>query len=420
VPFYLPENPDYTILDSLRDSVRFVTEVSLTQYRGHTCAKSTFLDPNGEVMHWHDFGDLEGPGWAANSVGGAVELIRYARYDARPDVEQAALSLLDHTLTAGFVEWDTGFIWPYRHTVRDELCLNFKHGSEWLCPGSMARVAQQMLAAADLVNQHRADALTRAALGWLEWYHQHVQPTAAGWVPRRCTPTGAHHTAAAEGGSDPFFETSGDGIFVLMLLEDVTRRGLVDCSAELARLCHLFVSAGGFFASVNHDTYDAHESVAYALAFRALLRAGRTLGRPELAQFAYERCLAPLARFRMEEDRNGVATQGLLWMEESWDTAYLWENAEVAAAYVDAYADRRDPAHLRDAVTILRAMGRHHHGPHGFLTEGVDWNNHVGQEHHVNGAMYGDINYTEPLLNNLHLAEPTLDVLQRYPEAMEL
>ncbi|MGC8834695.1 MAG: hypothetical protein ACP5R4_11650, partial [Armatimonadota bacterium] len=81
MPFYLPENPDYTILDSLRDSVRFVLEASLTTYRGRICAKSSFLDPYGNIMHWHDFGDLEGPGWAANSVGGALHLLRFAKYE---------------------------------------------------------------------------------------------------------------------------------------------------------------------------------------------------------------------------------------------------------------------------------------------------------------------------------------------------
>ena len=43
-------------------------------------AKSSFVTPDGEVMHWHDFGDLEGPGWAANAVGGATLLYRWARY----------------------------------------------------------------------------------------------------------------------------------------------------------------------------------------------------------------------------------------------------------------------------------------------------------------------------------------------------
>jgi hypothetical protein len=69
--------------------------------------------------------------------------------------------------------------------------------------------------------------------------------------------------------------------------------------------------------------------------------------------------------------------------------------------------------YLVKALTILRAIARHHHGPHGFLTEGVDWNNHVSAQHHFDHAEFGDIRYTEPLLNNLHIAEPTLFFLER-------
>ena len=65
-----------------------------------------------------------------------------------------------------------------------------------------------------------------------------------------------------------------------------------------------------------------------------------------------------------------------------------------------------------DGLTILRAIAKHHHGRHGFLTEGVDWNNHVGKQHHFDEAEYGDIKYTEPLLNNLHIVEPTLLVIK--------
>ncbi len=115
----------------------------------------------------------------------------------------------------------------------------------------------------------------------------------------------------------------------------------------------------------------------------------------------------------MTNDRNGVATKGLLYMEKSWDTSYLWENAEAALAYFEAALDRRrDKAIAReyelDGLTILRAAAKHHCGPHGFLTEGVDWNDHVGQQHHIGQEKYGAIQYTEPFLNNQHIAEPTL------------
>ena len=66
-----------------------------------------------------------------------------------------------------------------------------------------------------------------------------------------------------------------------------------------------------------------------------------------------------------------------------------------------------------DGLTILRAIAKHHYGPHGFLTEGVDWNDHVGQKHHINQAKYGAIQYTEPFLNNQHIVEPTLFYLEK-------
>jgi len=61
--FYVPENPAYTILDSARDSARFTLKKTLKKDRcGHLVAISSFVNPEGEVMGWHDFGNLEGPG----------------------------------------------------------------------------------------------------------------------------------------------------------------------------------------------------------------------------------------------------------------------------------------------------------------------------------------------------------------------
>ena len=149
------------------------------------------------------------------------------------------------------------------------------------------------------------------------------------------------------------------------------------------------------------------------------MHVSRILEDPAIQDFADAQCLKGLDQFKIREDRNGVATKGLLYMEKSWDTAYLWENAEAALAMFEA-ADAlraKDLAHSRelelDGLTILRAMAKFHYGPHGFLTEGVDWNNHVGQKHHVGQAQYGAIQYTEPFLNNQHIIEPTLFYLER-------
>jgi len=106
-------------------------------------------------------------------------------------------------------------------------------------------------------------------------------------------------------------------------------------------------------------------------------------------------------------------------MEASWDTAYLWENAEAALALFEAAEDLRAQDLTRsrklelDGLTVLRVIAKHHYGPYGFLTEGVDWNNHVGQKHHIGQAKYAAIQYTEPFLNNQHIIEPTLFYLEQ-------
>ena len=102
--FYLPENPDYTILDSMKDSVRFTIERTLIEYKGHLSSKSSFVDKDGNIMAWHDFGNLEGPGWAANAVGGAYELYAFGRHNKDAALQEKALSILDHVLEGGSIQ----------------------------------------------------------------------------------------------------------------------------------------------------------------------------------------------------------------------------------------------------------------------------------------------------------------------------
>jgi hypothetical protein len=356
--FYVPENPKYTIFDSSADSLRFTLTRCMSTYKGHACSTSSFVDPDGRIMDWHDFGPLEGPGWASNAVGGAYELIRFARFSNNLQMERTAISILDHVLENGFVDRSTGLIRGYRHVP-------------------------------------------------------------SGWFPRRCTVTGTHYTKAAEGGNDKFFSTSADGLFILQLWAEMLDRGFADYRQKLRQGLRAFMDAGGLYASINHDTYDAHENVAYSVAFRVFRRAGQVLNDPALNQYALTQILPNLDRFKMHEDRNGVATRGLLWMEDSWDTSYLWENAEASIAHLEAYTDTRNPKYLNDGLTILRAAAKHHYGPYGFLTEGVDWNNHVGQQHHIDGAKYGAIKYTEPFLNNQHIVEPTLYFLENHAQTKQ-
>jgi hypothetical protein len=405
--FFLPENPKYTILDSARDSVRFA-EGTLVPFDGKLACKSSFVDKDGDIMGWHDFGNLEGPGWAANAVGGAYELYLFAKHIRDPDLAKKAVLLLDHVLEDGFIDYETGFITGYRLTTDNTFCLNYQHKSNWFCPGSMAKIAYQMLIFSDLLENPRRERMRQVALKNARWIEKNVKPTSNGWFPRRCKPSGEHYPKNAYGDSDILFEKSADGLFIVQLLTELTKKGLADYTDEIKKRIKVFMDAGGIFGSINHDTYDHHENVAYSVAFRVLRQADKLLNDEEIRAFAYNKCLAGLDQFKMTADRNGVRTKGLLWMEKTWDTAYLWENAEASLAYLEAYLDTKNELYLRDALTILRAIAKHHHGDKGFLTEGVDWNNHVGKQHHFNGAEFGDIKYTEPLLNNLHIVEPTL------------
>ena len=409
--FYLPENPSYTILDSARDSVRFA-EGTLVPFEGKLACKSSFVDQDGTIMGWHDFGNLEGPGWAANAVGGAYEIYMFARHNRDPALMEKAILLLDHVLEDGFIDYETGFITGYRDTAKNEYCLNYQHKSDWFCPGSMAKIAYQLLIFGDLLEGERKNKMQRAAAKCAVWIDANIKTTSNGWYPRRCKPTGEHYPQNAYGDGDILFEKSADGLFIIQLFTGLSQRGLADYKDTIKEKIGAFIKAGGIFGSINHDTYDEHEDVAYAVAFRILREAAKLLGDETIRNFAYDKCLAGLEQFKMTDDRNGVQTTGLLYMEKSWDTAYLWENAEAALAYFEAYIDTNNESYLADGLTILRAIAKHHHGRHGFLTEGVDWNNHVGKQHHFDEAEYGDIKYTEPLLNNLHIVEPTLLVIK--------
>ncbi|MCJ7674346.1 MAG: DUF2961 domain-containing protein [Sedimentisphaerales bacterium] len=410
--FYLLQDPSYTILDSARDSVRFAVERTLVPYKQYLCCKSTFVDKSGNVMAWHDFGNLEGPGWAANAVGGAYEIYLFAKHIRDPCTADKAVSLLDHVLEDGFIDYKTGFIISYRDTASGSFCLNYKHNNDWFCPGSMAKVAFQLLIFSDILEGERKDKMRSIAAKTAEWIDANVKPAPNGWYPRRCRPTGEHYPKSPDGGSDSLFAKSADGLFIIQLFTALTRRGLADYTGRIQEKIKVFMQQGGIFGSINHDTYDEHENVSYAVAFRVLRQAADLLGDENIRRFANDKCLAGLDQFKMTEDKNGCATKGLLFMEKSWDTAYLWENAEAALAYLEAYSDTRNKAYLLDGLTILRAIAKHHHKDTGFLTEGVDWNNHVGKQHHFDQAEYGDIKYTEPLLNNLHIVEPTLAALK--------
>jgi hypothetical protein len=420
-PFYVAENPEYTIVDSSLDSIRFTLNKTVkSNAKGHLVSISSFINPKGEAILWHDFGQIEGPGWATNAIGGAYEIYRFGKFLNNTEWQDKAVRILDHILDGGFIDEKTGFIRGYRHTTKNEFYLNYRKNSDWFCAGAMAKNAFQLLIFADELGENpRAQRMRRIAVRCAQWIHTNVKPVPNGWFPRRCTPTGKVYRKDANGSKkDEFWQTSADGLFIIQLQAALTKRGLADYRKQMTDKIAVFVRNKGIFGSINQDTYDRRENVAYSVAFRTLLSASRILKDESVRQFAYDKCLKGLEQFRMREDRNGVATTGLLIMERSWDTAYLWENAEAALSYFEAAKDmqtenpQQSRQYLLDGLTILRAIAKHHYGPHGFLTEGVDWNNSVGQVHHIDKKRFGPIQYTEPFLNNQHIAEPTLFYLE--------
>ena len=337
----------------------------------------------------------------------------------RPEWQTKALSILDHVLDDGFIDTDSGFIRGYRETTTGKFWPNYKRNNDWFAPGAMAKVGYQLLIFSDeLENDPRAPRMRALAVRVAQWIQSHVESTPNGWYPRRATPAGKIFRKNPKGEDDILWEDSADGLYILQLDAALTSREMADYSQELRKRTDVFINAGGIFGSINQDTFDARENVAYSVAFRTLLASSRVLKDDKIRTFAYTQCLGGLEPFKIREDRNGVSTKGLLIMEGSWDTAYLWENAEAALAYFEAAKDiqGRSPEESTKfqiaGLTILRAIAKHHHGPYGFLTEGVDWNNHVGQKHHFDGVLFGDIRYTEPFLNNQHIAEPTLYYLK--------
>ncbi|HUT18476.1 MAG TPA: hypothetical protein VM366_04895, partial [Anaerolineae bacterium] len=217
---------------------------------GSLRARSSFVDPAGRAMHWHDFGDLEGPGWAANAVGGAHLLYRWGGYAGRRDMQADALRLVDHVLEDGFVRGD-GFLWPYWDLRRERFCLNYAHGDDWLCPGSLAAVGVQMLDLADTLGEGpRERRLREAAVALAAWSADHVPFLPSGWIPRRITPQGDPYPYTPEGGPDPIHDHSADGLF---LIELWARLGWHDLAL---RAGDAFLDAGGLWGSINHDTSD--------------------------------------------------------------------------------------------------------------------------------------------------------------------
>ena len=426
--FYLPENAEYTVVQSALDAVRFLRHVSETDDAGHLMCRSIDATPDGQLARYRGR-FMEGVGYCADSIFGAHLLVRLGRVTRRPEFEAMGFSYLDHALGIGFFDDPLLPVRLYRDTETGKLLDNLEDHDAYLEPGHMARVATHLLRLAAIdPDEQRADRCRAIAERTASWVMS-LERCPNGWYPRHCTPDGQVFPFATNAFGpvdlveltiqDPIHDRSGAGAFALQLLAAATATGLVDASAALRADVDAFIRAGGFFGSTNTDTEDPRENVSYAVAFQALLEASEVLDDPGVRGFAYDRCLEPLAMFELTQDLNGVATKGLLYMEEAWNAACTWEMAEAAQAYLLAYADRRETRHVLKALTMLRGMAMHHHGEFGFLTEAVDWDGHSTSARHFPGERYGDIITTHPFLNNLHILQPTVTYLERFAIQMD-
>lgn len=421
--FFLPEDPSYTVVQSALDSVRFLRHVSERDDAGSLVCRSVDANADGELVRYR--GRLmEGTGYCGDSVFGARMLVRAGRVLQRPELESMGWSYLDHVLARGFFDDPVVPVLLYRDTETGRYLHNLEARDTYVEFGHVARVAFHLLELAALDPDTDRATTSRAVATKTAAWVMGAERCANGWYPRRATPEGRVYPFAPDAFGptdlssmeldDPFSDRSGAGVLALELLAAITRDGLIDATKALQRDTASFVDAGGLFGSTNTDTEDPEENVSYALAFQALISVADVLGDPSIRDFAYERCLEPLRRFELVRDLNGVATKGLLFMENSWNAACTWEMAEAAQAYLVAYGERRRREHLFKALTILRGIAKHHHGTHGFLTEAVDWDGHSTTTRHFEGERYGDIATTHPFLNNLHVLQPTVTLLERF------
>jgi hypothetical protein len=420
--FYLPEDPDNTILDSAIASVRFAAKVCDDPGDGTLRCQSMDAIPDGTLVPFRDR-MIDGVGYCTDTVFAANQIIRFGRLLRSDALIGFGTRLAQHCFNGGFFDDENMPVRLYYVIDDDRFLDNLEGHDTYIEPGHMARVGHQLLMLSDVVGAPLDQRARDAGALIAEWTTT-LERCENGWFPRRSTPDGKvfRHAADAFGPvglgaplpPDPIYDQSGSGVLILQLLVEAHERGLADYSGAIESTVDAFIGANGFFGSTNSDTEDLHENVTYAMAFQALRAAGRAMGRADWTEFAYSACLEPLVQFELVEDLNGLETKGLLYMEDSWNSACTWEIAEAAEAYLQAFTDRGRRSDLHKALTMLRGLAKHHHGPYGFLTEAVDWDGHSVVTRHMDGRRYSDIVTTHPFLNNLHVLEPTVTFLERF------
>ena len=158
--FYLPENPDYTIVHSALDSARFAIAVSDDAPDGGLVCRSVDAKPDGSLSRFRGL-LMEGVGYCADSVFAAHWLIRLGRALQRDDLIDAGERFGLHAMAAGFFDDPDLPMLLYRDTESGRWLHNMEARPDYLELGHIARVAHELLGLSDVT----ADAAARVSGG---------------------------------------------------------------------------------------------------------------------------------------------------------------------------------------------------------------------------------------------------------------
>jgi hypothetical protein len=419
--FYLPRNTGYGIMASAMDSARYAVAASVPCAFG--CNAPSFLT-DIDAKPIRSAGRLvQGIGYCADSAFAAGALRRFGALTGQADFVATADGLTTHIFETGYLADPDIPVRLYQDAETGAFFDQVEARSAYFDLGHMARPLEKLLDQSDSLTADQRAMLHRASLRLADWIVS-AERTPQGWLPRRVdgqlkTFRGIRKPAELPADvASPFdkrdhtLERSGAGLLAVAFLLKLHQLRLRALTEDLTALCDSFVEHGGFFGSINTDTEDLHESVAYAIGFQVLLAASQFLGRPVYRDFAHDVCLAGLRVFRINRDLNDLPTKGLTRLAANYSSACFWENAEVALAYFQAARDTGNQLHARDGMTILRAIARNRIGSNGFLTAELDWDGRLPPEKHVGATARGPRVVTHPYMNSLNLLAPTLFYLQ--------
>jgi hypothetical protein len=383
---YLPDDPDYTLVDSVRDSVRFAHYCLQPGNHGKWHARSSAVDRSGTPIDGHPLARLEGPGLEGSALGGALTLYSWSKFDQNHILEKVALGLLDHVLDDGFVQRD-GPVRAFRDVQTGEFWLNAGREGTWWIPTDQARIGLHMLAWADALppGNRRIQTLESEAsrVGRL------LRETALAdeWVLRRA------------GAAD--IEIGAEGLLVPWLFMELDSRGLGE-DVEAARgLIERF--AGKMADSVPR-------AADRALTSRVMFRAADHFRDPAFEEIAVE-ALFGMLNFVLRTDEGAAPVTGLVRSSATDPVLRTADCAECAMACLEAAERSGDRDRVCAGMTILRGIARFHRThaePHGFLAEGID----TARLSAASGsAANSPESFTHPLYSNLLHVDAALHYL---------